>query len=46
MRIEDVFADDVTMASVGAEPQLQVLKSLIGRLEPSTHKSSKSLSLV
>lgn len=46
MRIEDVLADVVTIASVGAMPQLQVLNSLIGRLEPSTHKSSKSLSFV
>lgn len=46
MRVVDDFADVVIIASVGTGPQLQFLNSLIGRLEPSTHKSSKSSSLV
>jgi hypothetical protein len=46
LRVEEDLADVVIIASVGTGPQLQFLNSLIGRREPSTHKSSKSSSLV
>lgn len=46
IRAEEVLADVVIIASVGTGPQLQFLNSLIGRLVPSTHNSSKSSSLV
>jgi len=46
IRAEEVLADVVIIASVGTGPQLQLLNSLIGRLEPSTHNSSKSFSPV
>lgn len=46
IRAEEDLADVVIIASVGTGPQLQFLNSPIGRLEPSTHSSSKSSSLV
>lgn len=40
--MENDLADDTTNASDVTCPQLQLIYSLIGRLEPSLHNNSKS----